>query len=101
MFLNRRYILHSESDEKVNQLHFSNTQIIGLVFGLMIILGSFLLVGADYVSKILYDKRLREFKANYNSVAVNIDAIQNRLEELDQQILDIEQSLCWYARCGY
>ena len=34
---------------------------------------------------------MREFKANYNSVALNIDAIQNRLEELDEQILDIEK----------
>ena len=57
----------------------------------LFILGSFLLIGADYASKTLYDKRLREFKANYNSVTVNIEAIQNRLKELDNQILDIEE----------
>ena len=62
MFLNRKYILHSESDEKVNQLHFSNIQIIGLVFGLLFMFGSFLLVGADYVSKTLYDKRLKNLR---------------------------------------
>ena len=91
MFLNRKYILHSESDDNVKQLHFSNSQIIGLVLIMLFILGSFLLVGADYVSNTLYDKRLKEFKANYNSVALNIDAIQDRLEELDKQILDIEE----------
>ena len=91
MSWNKKYILHSESDEKVNQLHFSNIQILGLISVFLVVLCSFLLISADYVSKTLYDKRLREFKANYNAVAVNIDGIQNRLKELDNQILDIEK----------
>ena len=91
MISNRKYILHSESDELVNQWHFSNAKILALVTVSLIILGSFLLIGADYVSKVLYDKRLKEFKANYSSVVSNIDKIQSRLKELDQQILDIEE----------
>ena len=91
MFLNRKYILHSESEDDINQLHFSNAQILGLVTISLVILGSFLLIGADYISKTLYDKRLKEFKANYSSVAGNVDAIQHRLRELDRQILDIEE----------
>ena len=50
-----------------------------------------MLIGADYVSKTLYDKRLREFKANYNAVTDNISFIQSRLKELDNQIIDIEE----------
>ena len=91
MISNRKYILHSESDNLVNQWHFSNAKILALVSVSLIILGSFLLIGADYVSKVLYDKRLKEFKANYSSVISNIDKIQSRLKELDQQILDIEE----------
>ena len=91
MFWNKKYILHSESEEKINQLHFSNAQIIGLITVALVVLASFLLVGADYVSKSLYDQRLKEFKANYNAVSVNIDVIQERLKELDEQILNIEQ----------
>jgi murein DD-endopeptidase MepM/ murein hydrolase activator NlpD len=91
MISNRKYILHSESDDLVNQWHFSNAKILALVTVSLIILGSFLLIGADYVSKVLYDKRLKEFKANYSSVVSNIDKIQSRLKELDQQILDIEE----------
>ena len=91
MISNRKYILHSESDNLVNQWHFSNAKILALVSVALIILGSFLLIGADYVSKVLYDKRLKEFKANYSSVVSNIDKIQSRLKELDQQILDIEE----------
>ena len=91
MISNRKYILHSESDNLVNQWHFSNAKILALVSVTLIILGSFLLIGADYISKVLYDKRLMEFKANYSSVVSNIDKIQSRLKELDQQILDIEE----------
>ena len=90
MFWNKKYILHSESEKKINQLHFNNAQIIVLVAVALIVFGSFLLIGADYVSKILYDKRLKEFRANYNAVSLNIDTIQKRLKELDEQILDIE-----------
>ena len=72
-------------------LHFSNAQIIGLISVSLIVLCSFLLIGADYASKTLYDKRLKEFKANYNAVTSNIEGIQSRLRELDNQILDIEQ----------
>ena len=55
MFLNRKYILHSESEDDINQLHFSNAQILGLVIVSLVILGSFLIIGADYISKTLYD----------------------------------------------
>jgi len=91
MISNRKYILHSESANDINQWHFSNAKILVLVSVSLLVLGSFLLVGADYVSKVLYDKRLKEFKSNYSSVVSNIEGIQLRLKELDQQILDIEQ----------
>ena len=91
MISNRKYILHTESENEVNQWHFSNAKILTLLLISLIVLGSFLLIGADYVSKLLYDKRLKEFKANYSAVILNIDVIQSRLKELDQQILDIEE----------
>ena len=91
MISKRKYILHTESESEVNQWHFSNAKILTLLLISLIVLGSFLLIGADYVSKLLYDKRLKEFKANYSAVILNIDVIQSRLKELDQQILDIEE----------
>ena len=91
MFLKRKYILHTESESDINQWHFSNAKILALVSVSLVVLSSFLVIGADYVSKILYDKRLKEFKSNYVSVVDNIDEIQSRLKELDQQILEIEE----------
>ena len=76
MFLKRNYILHTESGSDISQWHFTNAKILGLVCVSLIVLGSFLVIGADYVSKILYDKRLKEFKSNYASVVDNIDEIQ-------------------------
>ena len=91
MFLKRKYILHTESERDISQWHFSNAKILASVTISLVVLGSFLVIGADYVSKVLYDKRLKEFKSNYVSVIDNIDDIQSRLKELDQQILDIEE----------
>ena len=62
MFLKRKYILHAESESDINQWHFSNAKILALVAISLAVFSSFLVVGADYISKILYDKRLKEFK---------------------------------------
>ena len=91
IFRDKKYILHTETDNHINQWHFSNLKIISLLLIAIIIFGSFLLIGADYISTVLYDKRLREFKANYNSVSSNIEDIHTRLKELDNQLLEIEE----------
>ena len=75
MFFNRKYILHSESNDNISQWHFTNAKILALVSIALVVLVSFLLVGADYFSQVLYDKRLKEFKVNYSSVVSNIDNI--------------------------
>ena len=91
IFRDKKYILHTETDNHINQWHFSNLKIISVLLIAIIIFGSFLLIGADYVSTVLYEKRLREFKANYNSVASNIEDIHIRLKELDNQLIEIEE----------
>ena len=91
IFRDKKYILHTETDNHINQWHFSNLKIISLLLIVIIIFGSFLLIGADYISTVLYEKRLREFKANYNSVASNIEDIHIRLKELDVQLIEIEE----------
>ena len=91
IFRDKKYILHTETDNHINQWHFSNLKVISLLLIAIIIFGSFLLIGADYISTVLYEKRLREFKANYNSVASNIEDIHIRLKELDNQLIEIEE----------
>ena len=90
IFKDKKYILHTETDNHINQWHFSNLKIISLLLIAIIVFGSFLLIGADYISTVLYEKRLREFKANYNSVASNIEDIHIRLKELDNQLIEID-----------
>ena len=91
IFRDKKYILHTETDNHISQWHFSNLKIISLLLIAIIVFGSFLLIGADYISTVLYEKRLREFKANYNSVASNIEDIHIRLKELDNQLIEIEE----------
>jgi len=91
MLSKRKFILHTESGDDINQWHFSNLKIMSLLIISLFVFGSFLLIGADYISKVLYNKRLNEFKSNYKAVSTNIDAIQKRLKELDQQIVEIEE----------
>ncbi|HIB31647.1 MAG TPA: hypothetical protein EYO45_00870 [Candidatus Marinimicrobia bacterium] len=87
----KHYILHSESDSGVSQWHFSGNQVFALLGVTTVVLGAFLFISADFISKFLYDQRLQEFKKNYRSVSQNLESIQSRLSELDQQMLEIEQ----------
>ena len=87
----KHYILHSESDSGVSQWHFSGNQVFALLGVTTVVLGAFLFISADFISKFLYDQRLQEFKKNYRTVSQNLESIQSRLSELDQQMLEIEQ----------
>ena len=87
----KHYILHSESDSGVSQWHFSGNQVFALLGVTTVVLGAFLFISADFISKFLYDQRLQEFKKNYRAVSQNLESIQSRLSELDQQMLEIEQ----------
>ena len=87
----KQYILHRESDNGVSQWHFSRNQLYGLLGVTTLVLGAFLFISADYISKFLYDQRLQDFKMNYRTVSQNLELIQSRLSELDKQIIEIEQ----------
>ena len=44
MFHKRKYILHTESESDIKQLHFSNAKVLVLVSVSLVVLGSFLLI---------------------------------------------------------
>lgn len=91
IFPTNRYILHRETEKGVKQVHFSRIQFMALLSTFIVLLGAVLFFSADSLSKILYQKRLAEFKSNYNVVSKNLDAMKARLDILDQQILAIEE----------
>ena len=86
----KNYIIHRETETGVRQWHFSRLQVISLVSATSVILFAFLFLGSDYLSKYLYNKRLEEFKSNYQNVTQNLEVLKKRMKLLDSQMKKIE-----------
>ncbi len=86
----KNYIIHRETETGVRQWHFSRLQVISLVSATSVILFAFLFLGSDYLSKYLYNKRLEEFKSNYQNVTQNLEVLKKRMKLLDSQMEKIE-----------
>lgn len=86
----KNYIIHRETETGVRQWHFSRSQVISLVSATSVILFAFLFLGSDYLSKYLYNKRLEEFKSNYQNVTQNLEVLKKRMKLLDSQMEKIE-----------
>jgi len=91
IFPTSRYIIHRETEKGVKQVHFSRVQFIAILSTTIVLLGAVLFFSADSLSKLLYQKRLAEFKQNYHSVSQNLDALKTRLDFLDSQIIALEE----------
>ncbi|MBH09279.1 MAG: hypothetical protein CMG74_02815 [Candidatus Marinimicrobia bacterium] len=85
------YILHRESASGVRQWHFSFSQILSLSIVTVVVLLGFLFITGDFLSRYLYEKRLDEFKSNYNNVTANLEILRLRLDDINAQIKDIEE----------
>jgi len=90
-FSTRNYIIQRETDTDVRQWHFNRGQVVTLISVTIVFICAFLLVSADYLSKYLYEKRLDEFKSNYNTVTANLDVLRQRLSQIDEQMEKIEE----------
>ena len=91
MFSLKNIIIQKESTRGVVQWHFNSQQTLSLVGALFILITAFLFLSADYLSTYLYEKRLIEFKENYNNVSNNLHLLKERLKEIDSQIAIIEE----------
>jgi murein DD-endopeptidase MepM/ murein hydrolase activator NlpD len=90
-FSNKNYIIQRETETSVRQWHFSRMQAISLMSVTTVVLGAFLFLSADFLSKYLYEKRLDEFKSNYKNVTSNLDILKERLSQIDAQMEKIEE----------
>ena len=87
----KNFILQKESDDKIDQFRVNSKQAIFLVSIFICIFLSVLFVSAEILSDMIYEKRLNEFKKNYNIMSSNLKLLQKKLEELDDKILFIEE----------
>ena len=79
----KNYILQKESDDKIAQFRINSKQAIILVSLSTCIFLSILYISAEILSDMLYEKRLNEFKKNYNIMSDNLKILQKKLEDLD------------------
>ncbi len=90
-FSKKNYIIQRETETSVRQWHFSRMQAISLMSVTTVVLGAFLFLSADFLSKYLYEKRLDEFKSNYKNVTSKLDILKERLSQIDAQMEKIEE----------
>ena len=85
------FILQKESDDKISQLRINSKQVIFLVSICAFIFLSILYLSAEILSDMLYEKRLNEFKKNYNIMSDNLKLLQKKLDDLDNKVLVIQE----------
>ncbi|GIR29692.1 peptidase M23 [bacterium] len=85
------FILQKESDDRIAQLRINSRQAILLVSICTCIFLSILYLSAEILSDMLYEKRLNEFKKNYNIMSNNLKFLQKKLEDLDNKVSVIEE----------
>lgn len=85
------FILQKESDDRIAQLRINSRQAILLISICICVFISILYVSAEILSDMLYEKRLNEFKKNYNIMSKNLKFLQKKLDDLDNKVLVIEE----------
>ena len=85
------FIIQRESDDKVSQWRLDRRQTVLFVSLLSIILLSFIFLSADILSHYFYEKRLDDYKENYNQISNNLQQLQLKLKQLDNKLDKIEE----------
>ena len=87
----KNFILQKESDDKIAQFRINSRQAIFLISISICIFSSIIYLSAEILSDILYEKRLNELKYNYSIMSENLKNLQQRLKNLDDKVLVIEE----------
>ena len=89
--LTRNIIIQNETESSVSQVRLTLKQLIILSSTLFMITFSLMLIGANFLSDYIYEKRIDEFKSNYLNVEKNIKILRNKIKVIDSEILKIEK----------
>jgi len=89
--LNRNIIIQNETESSVSQVRLTSKQLIILSSTFLMIIISLMLIGANFLSDYIYEKRINEFKSNYLNVEENIKILRNKIKTIDSEILKIEK----------
>ena len=87
----KNIIIQKESKTGVRQWHFDRIQALTFACSALIVIGVSLFFVSDQLSHYLYEKRLKDFRANYENVSKNLESLKSKLNYLDTQINKIEE----------
>ena len=87
----RNIIIQNETESHVSQLRFSIKQVTILFISFSTLVISLVFVSANFLSKYIYQNRLDEFKLNYLNVENSIKVLNEKIHDINSEIVKIEE----------
>ena len=91
MFSIKNIIIQKESNAGVSQWHFSRAKSLLLIATSIFLSAILIFISAEILSNYLYEQRISELRSNYNNVSLNIEKLQKRIKELDEELQILEE----------
>tara|TARA_B100000212_G_scaffold340474_1_gene321142 strand:- start:368 stop:1282 length:915 start_codon:yes stop_codon:yes gene_type:complete len=87
----KNFILQKESDDEIQQIKVNSKQALFLGSILICIFLSIVFISAEILNDLLYEKRIKQFKKNYELMSDRLKFLKERLKKIDDKILEIEE----------
>ena len=91
MFFIKNIIIQKETDEGVSQWHFGKTKSLFFIATLVFLSVVLIFILAEFLSNYLYEKRISEFRSNYNNVSLTVEKLHEKIKELDKELQILEE----------
>ena len=86
-----RYAFISYDDENGAQWEFSKRQLFIVVFLCVSIVGTGLFFATDYLTKILYQTKLKSLKRDYSQLSLTLSKLHQQMDLLSTHVINIEE----------
>ena len=86
-----RYAFISYDDENGTQWDFSKRQLLIVVFLCVSIVGTGLFFATDYLTKILYQTKLKSLKRDYSQLSLTLSKLHQQMDLLSTHVINIEE----------
>ena len=87
----KNFILQKESDDEIQQIKVNSKQALFLGSILICFFLSIVFISAEILNDLLYEKRIKQFKKNYELMSDRLKFLKEKLKKIDDKILEIEE----------
>ena len=87
----KNFILQKESDDEIQQIKVNSKQALFLGSILVCTFLAIVFIAAEMLNDLLYEKRINQFKKNYELMSDRLKFLQERLKKIDDKIIIIEK----------